>query len=371
MVRSALIDPRITPTMFDPGQLLPYGWNDTLSDTFDNYPADGREPGRVIRVDRGRCDVAAPAGVVRALAGEHTLCTGDWVTLHRHGDELAVADLLPRRSAIVRASASGRSEGQLLAANVDTVVIAAGLDTALDLGRIERLLALVWESGAQPVVALTKSDTVQDVSLATAEVAAVAPGATVLAVSADTGDGIDVLTAVIDGTVALIGPSGAGKSTLANALLGEDVLATGRVREGDHKGRHTTAHRELLPLPSGGALIDTPGLRGVGMWDAADGIDKTFPEIEELAAQCRFADCSHTAEPGCAVQGVVERGELPERRLSTVASISNTIRYVLTLSTTRIGEAAQYLGPSAVRTRTAASEGRLPSRRTGFGGPKL
>ena len=107
------------------------------------------------------------------------------------------------------------------------------------------------------------------------------------------------------------------------------------------------------------------------MWDAADGIDKTFPEIEELAAQCRFADCSHTAEPGCAVQGAVERGELPERRLSTVASISNTIRYVLTLSTTRIGEAAQYLGPSAVRTRTAASEGRLPSRRTGFGGPKL
>ncbi|QYB01388.1 ribosome small subunit-dependent GTPase A [Rhodococcus sp. USK10] len=317
MVRSALIDPRITPTMFDSGHLLPYGWNDTLSDTFDSYPDDGREPGRVIRVDRGRCDVAAPAGVVRALAGEHTLCTGDWVTLHRHGDDIAVADLFPRRSAIVRSSASGRSEGQLLAANVDTVVIAAALDTALDLGRIERLLALSWESGAQPVVALTKSDTVHDVSLATAEVAAVAPGATVVAVSADTGDGIDILTAVIDGTVALIGPSGAGKSTLANALLGEDVLATGRVREGDNKGRHTTAHRELLPLPSGGALIDTPGLRGVGMWDAADGIDKTFPEIEELAAQCRFADCSHEAEPGCAVQGAVAGGELPERRLTS------------------------------------------------------
>ncbi|MBV6755470.1 ribosome small subunit-dependent GTPase A [Rhodococcus opacus] len=336
MVRSALIDPRITPTMFDSGHLLPYGWNDTLSDTFDSYPDDGREPGRVIRVDRGRCDVAAPAGVVRALAGEHTLCTGDWVTLHRHGDDIAVADLFPRRSAIVRSSASGRSEGQLLAANVDTVVIAAALDTALDLGRIERLLALSWESGAQPVVALTKSDTVQDVSLATAEVAAVAPGATVVAVSADTGDGVDILTAVIDGTVALIGPSGAGKSTLANALLGADVLATGRVREGDNKGRHTTAHRELLPLPSGGALIDTPGLRGVGMWDAADGIDKTFPEIEELAAQCRFADCSHETEPGCAVLEAVAGGALPERRLASYRKLIRENGWIASRSDARL-----------------------------------
>ncbi|AOW93761.1 ribosome small subunit-dependent GTPase A [Rhodococcus sp. WMMA185] len=303
--------------MFNPGQLLSYGWNDTLSDTFDNYLTDHREPGRVIRVHRGQCDVATPRGISSALTADHVLCTGDWVTLGAHGDEIAVADLLPRSSTIVRSSASGRSEGQLLATNVDTVVIAAALDTALDLGRIERLLALAWESGAQPVVALTKSDIASDVPTAISEVSAAAPGATVIAVSGDTGDGVDVLTAVLTGTIALIGPSGAGKSTLANALLGEDLLATGRVRDGDNKGRHTTAHRELVPLPHGGTLIDTPGLRGVGMWDASDGIDKTFPEIDELAAQCRFDDCAHESEPGCAVRGAIERGELPERRLAS------------------------------------------------------
>ncbi|WP_169846718.1 ribosome small subunit-dependent GTPase A [Rhodococcus marinonascens] len=301
--------------MFDTGQLISYGWNDTLSHTFDNYLTDHREPGRVIRVNRGQCDVAVSRGIASAHTADHVLCTGDWVTLVARGDEIAVADLLPRRSAIVRSSASGRSEGQLLATNVDTVVITAALDTVLDLGRIERLLALAWESGAQPVVALTKSDIAQDVSIVISEVAAVAPAVTVIAVSGDTGDGLDVLTAVLTGTIALIGASGAGKSTLANALLGADLLATGRVRDGDNKGRHTTAHRELVPLPHGGTLIDTPGLRGVGMWDAADGIDKAFPEIDELSTHCRFKDCSHETEPGCAVLEAVECGELPERRI--------------------------------------------------------
>lgn len=299
--------------MFNPGQLLAYGWNDTLP--FDDYTTGGSEPGRVIRVDRGRCDVATSSDIIRAENGEHALCTGDWVTVRTGGDTVVVADLLPRRSAIVRSAASGRSDGHVLAANVDTVVIASALDADLDLGRIERLLALAWESGATPVVALTKADAAEDVPTAVTAVTAVSPGSAVLAVSAETGDGVAALTALIDGTIALIGPSGAGKSTLANALLGADLLATGRVREGDHKGRHTTSHRELLPLPQGGALIDTPGLRGVGMWDAADGIDKAFPEIDDWAAQCRFRDCSHETEPGCAVLAAVERGDLPERRL--------------------------------------------------------
>ncbi|WP_425300608.1 ribosome small subunit-dependent GTPase A [Nocardia farcinica] len=231
-----------------------------------------------------------------------------------------VRALLPRHTAIVRSAASGRSEGQVLAANVDTVLICTAADGDVDLGRIERMLALVWESGAQPVVVLTKADAAEHVPLD--EVRAIAPDATVLAVSASAEIGLDVLTAVLDGTVALLGPSGAGKSTLANALLGREVFATNEVRAADKKGRHTTVHRELRPLPGGGTLIDTPGLRGVGLWDAAEGIGRTFSDIEELAASCRFSDCAHEAEPGCAVREAIEAGVLTARRLASYRKLA-------------------------------------------------
>ncbi|SEL52954.1 ribosome small subunit-dependent GTPase A [Rhodococcus maanshanensis] len=299
--------------MSNPHDLVRFGWNESVSHAFSTLDLEHCEPGRIVRVDRGECDVVTASGQIRAHTGAHSVCTGDWVTVR----DSAVTDVLPRRSAIVRASASIRSESQVLAANVDTVVIAAALDTDVDLGRIERFLALAWESGAMPVVVLTKADATLDVSHTLADVAAIAPGATVLAVSARTGDGLDVLVAAVDGTVALVGQSGAGKSTLANALLGEDLFATGQVRGGDHKGRHVTAHRELVPLPGGGTLIDTPGLRGVGLWDAADGIGRAFSEIDVLAEQCRFGDCNHAAEPGCAVREAVERDELPQRRLDS------------------------------------------------------
>ncbi|WP_425302446.1 ribosome small subunit-dependent GTPase A [Nocardia farcinica] len=245
------------------------------------------------------------------------LCTGDWVSVDARGE---VRALLPRHTAIVRSAASGRSEGQVLAANVDTVLICTAADGDVDLGRIERMLALVWESGAQPVVVLTKADAAEHVPLD--EVRAIAPGATVLAVSASAEIGLDVLTAVLDGTVALLGPSGAGKSTLANALLGREVFATNEVRAADKKGRHTTVHRELRPLPGGGTLIDTPGLRGVGLWDAAEGIGRTFSDIEELAARCRFSDCAHEAEPGCAVREAIEAGVLTARRLASYRKLA-------------------------------------------------
>jgi ribosome biogenesis GTPase len=299
--------------MFTPHRLVRFGWNESVSHAFSTHDLDLHQPGRVVRVDRGECDVVTESGQIRARTGAESVCTGDWVTV---GDSVVV-EVLPRRSAIVRASASIRSESQVLAANVDTVVVVAALDTDVDLGRIERFLALVWESGAAPVVALTKADAAPDVSRSLADVAAIAPGATTLAVSARTGDGLDVLLAAVGGTVALVGQSGAGKSTLANALLGEELFATGEVRHGDHKGRHVTAHRELVPLPGGGTLIDTPGLRGVGLWDAADGIGRAFSEIDALAAQCRFGDCNHTAEPGCAVREAVARDELPQRRLDS------------------------------------------------------
>ncbi|MFE5873828.1 ribosome small subunit-dependent GTPase A [Rhodococcus sp. NPDC056506] len=312
--------------------LTEYGWNATLSNKFTTLASPDSAPGRVLRVDRGRCDVATAEGTVRALSGSDPLCTGDWVSVvdvpdSREPEMHTVTSILPRSSSIVRSSASGKSEGQILAANVDTVVIATASDGDVDLGRIERLLALTWESGATPVVALTKSDAAHYISDTLAEVSAVAPGATVLAVSAETNEGMDVLDAVLDGTVAILGPSGAGKSTLANALLadtalptettGNNRLETGRVRAGDGKGRHTTVTRELIPFSGGRTLIDTPGLRGVGMWNTAEGIDKAFPEIEELIAECRFSDCAHNSEPGCAVLGALGRGDIDERRLAS------------------------------------------------------
>ncbi|WP_216911005.1 ribosome small subunit-dependent GTPase A [Nocardia noduli] len=302
--------------------LIAYGLNEAISDEYERILADGCVPARVIRMDRGECDVATFTGIARArcprsdseLSG---LCTGDWVGIDQ---QLNVRQLLPRRSAIVRSSVSGRSEGHVLAANVDTVLICTAADGDVDLNRIERMLALAWESNAQPVVVLTKADAAEYVPLD--EVRAVAPGAVTLAVSATTGVGLDVLTATLEGTVALIGPSGAGKSTLANALLGAEVFATNAVRAGDKKGRHTTVHRELRPLPGGGTLIDTPGLRGIGLWDASDGIERTFSDIESFADRCRFGDCAHRGEPGCAVRAAIDSGELTERRLESYRKLA-------------------------------------------------
>ncbi|MEU2257391.1 ribosome small subunit-dependent GTPase A [Nocardia xishanensis] len=308
--------------MVDYDLLVPYGWTEAVANEYAALIDDGCVPARVIRMDRSECEVATPDGATRARcpradAEPNGLCTGDWVSIDAQRN---VRALLPRRSAIVRSTASRRSEGQVLAANVDTVLICTAADGDVDLGRIERLLALAWESNAQPVVVLTKADAAEDVPIEAVQ--AVAPGAAVLAVSAASGYGIDVLTAALDGTVALIGPSGAGKSTLANALLGAEVFATSAVRAVDKKGRHTTVHRELRPLPNGGTLIDTPGLRGVGLWDAAEGIEKTFSDIESLAATCRFDDCSHETEPGCAVRDAMETGALSQRRFDSYRKLA-------------------------------------------------
>ncbi|MEU5883007.1 ribosome small subunit-dependent GTPase A [Spirillospora sp. NPDC047279] len=307
-----------------PQTLSSYGWDESLENDFSSHRAAGLIPGRIAAVDRGQCDVITEHGPLRAdttpvaSPGDPVQgpCTGDWAAV-RTGEHPAVAALLPRRTAIVRSSASLDSRGQVLAANVDTIAIAVALDTRLALGRVERLLALAWESGARPVIVLTKADQAADPAAAEAEVATAAPGVDIVSVSATTGEGVDVAAAVLTGTVVLLGPSGAGKSTLGNALLGADLLATGAVRDQDGKGRHTTVRRELLPLPHGGVLIDTPGLRGVGLRDAAEGLQQTFAEIEELAEGCRFSDCSHQSEPGCAVLAAIEDGTLPQRRLDS------------------------------------------------------
>ncbi|MBE8476853.1 ribosome small subunit-dependent GTPase A [Streptomyces justiciae] len=308
--------------------LAPYGWDDAWADEFAPYDAEGLLAGRVVRVDRGQCDVVTAHGTLRADTAFVTphdplrvVCTGDWVAVEPGGNPRYVRTYLPRRTAFVRSTSSKRSEGQILAANVDHAIVAVSLAVELDLGRIERFLALAWESGAQPVVVLTKADLVPDaVTLAhlVQDVETTAPGVPVLTVSALDGDGLDILTAVVSGgTSVLLGQSGAGKSTLANALVGSEVMEVQAARDVDGKGRHTTTTRNLLALPGGGVLIDTPGLRGVGLFDAESGVGQVFSEIEELAGECRFHDCAHESEPGCAVLAAIDSGELPERRLES------------------------------------------------------
>ncbi|WP_283136497.1 ribosome small subunit-dependent GTPase A [Rhizohabitans arisaemae] len=300
-----------------------YGWTPQLEADFTGHRAAGLVPARIVRVHRGSCDAITEHGPVRAVGPvphrtepQAAPCTGDWAAL-RPGRDARLVALLPRRSAIVRSSASRTSHGQVLAANVDTVVVVVSLAMPLNAARLERFLALAWGSGAQPSIVLNKADLAADPDAAQAEVGALAPGVGIVVVSATTGHNIDVLTALLShGTTVLLGPSGAGKSTIGNALLGEELLATGTVRPQDGKGRHTTVHRELVPLPAGGVLIDTPGLRAISLHDAADGLEQVFAEIEQLAEDCRFGDCTHTTEPGCAVQAAIQAGELAERRLA-------------------------------------------------------
>lgn len=344
--------------------LAAYGWDEGWAAEFAPYAAQGLVPGRVVRVDRGQCDVATPAGVIRADTEfvvprdpMKVVCTGDWVAVDPEGGDPRYArTILPRRTAFVRSTSSKRSEGQVLATNIDHIIICVSLAVELDLGRIERFLALAmssssgdallrksadsWESGAQPLVVLTKSDLVPDatgLSYLVEDVETTAPGVQVLPVSATTGDGVDVLTAVVSGgTSVLLGVSGAGKSTLANALLGEDVMEVQATREIDGKGRHTTTTRNLLVLPGGGVLIDTPGLRGVGLWDAEAGVGQVFSEIEELAAECRFHDCAHESEPGCAVRAALDEGSLPVRRLESYRKLLRENRRIVAKTDARL-----------------------------------
>jgi ribosome biogenesis GTPase len=307
-----------------------YGWDPTWASAFSalNLP-EPLLPGRVVRVDRGQCELVTAGGPLRAETRHRDdVCTGDWVAVTQSSvtqssvAQSSVAAVLPRRSALIRAVASGRSRGQVLAANVDVVAVVVSCAVEPDLGRVERLLALAWESGAQPLIVLTKADACPDASFVQADVAGVALGVDTVLTSATTGEGLAELGAALTGTVVLVGQSGVGKSTLATALTGVE-LAVEDVRDQDGKGRHTTVRRELAPLASGaGVLIDTPGLRGVGLWDAEEGLSLAFADIDELAAGCRFDDCAHHTEPGCAVLAAIEAGTLPARRLESYRKLA-------------------------------------------------
>ena len=310
--------------------LIPYGWTKALAEAFVPFAAEGFVPARVVIQHRARFVLMGAEGEFSAeTAGRflHNTSTtglpvvGDWVAVaFKSTDSVStIHAVLPRRSQFVRKAAGVVDKPQVVAANFDVVLLTTGLDTDFNLRRIERYLSAAWGTGAQPVVVLTKADLVENVAEMVAQVEAVALGAPVLAVSAPTGLGLERLrTFLTPGTTAvMLGMSGVGKSTLVNALAGEARQAVGEVRATDGRGRHTTTHRELVLLPGGALLLDTPGMRELGLWDPGEANAQTFEDVEALARECRFRDCSHVAEPGCAVQAALRSGALAPERLES------------------------------------------------------
>ncbi|WP_246063218.1 ribosome small subunit-dependent GTPase A [Blastococcus colisei] len=276
--------------------------------------------GRVARIDRGRLTVLTADGERRVVPGAALHATdgtgpavGDWVTVR---GELAV-ELLPRKSAFVRTVAGRRSAAQVVAANLDLVLVVDALTGEARMRRIERYLAVAWSSGATPVVVLTKADLCADVAAAVEAVREDALGVDVLPVSSVTGEGLAEVRALLGPgrTAAMVGPSGVGKSSLVNALAGRTVAGTREIRD-DGRGRHTTTARELHLLPGGGLLVDTPGMRELALHDDADGVEAAYADVAELAAGCRFRDCGHRGEPGCAVAAAIDDGRLDPARFT-------------------------------------------------------
>ena len=281
-------------------------------------------PARVSRVDRGMCTVMTGTTEVRvAVERGGEVAVGDWVAVgpgHSAGGAPRIVAVLSRRCVFRRASDAGAAASQIVAANIDTMLLCDALDGRLSLRHLERFLALAWQSGATPVVLITKSDAVPPSVAAKAveAVKSVAEGARVLVVSSTTGEGLAELAPylVTGRTIALVGLSGAGKSTLVNLLAGAEILATGAVRK-DGQGRHTTTHRELVLLPGGGLLIDTPGMRALAVNGAGDGVAQAFRDVEGLVRGCRHARCSHAGEQGCALAAAVAEGRLDPGRVES------------------------------------------------------
>ncbi len=304
-----------------------YGWSAALAEAFAEYGEAGLIPGRVVVQQRDGYLVVTDDGEVRAKAAGRLYheaeegvapAVGDWValSLEAEGRGATVQAVLPRRTAFIRRAADSLRGLQVIAANIDVVFVVTSLNADLNPRRIERALAAAWQSGARPVVVLTKADLHDDAEGEADTVAAMAKDCPVLTVSAREGVGLEALLAQVKvgETCVLIGSSGVGKSTLVNAFLGREKMATQPIRDTDDKGRHSTSHRELVLLPGGGLILDTPGIREVGLIDADEGMSAVFDDIEALIQTCRFNDCSHSSEPGCAVQAGLEDGSLDAAR---------------------------------------------------------
>jgi ribosome biogenesis GTPase len=300
-----------------------YGWNESFEKELKETSPEGTFPGRVIAdygqmlrvvADRGELVVNRP---VNKLDNEIQVAVGDWVALELTADNsYRINNVLARKTKFSRAAAGIEVKEQIVAANVDTVFLIQSLNRDFNMRRLERYLIAAWESGAVPVVVLTKADSCINVADKLSIVYSTAPGVEVHAISCVTGDGLENIKKYFapGKTVALLGSSGVGKSTLANTLAGEDLLKTQAIREDDSRGRHTTTHRELVLLPEGGLILDTPGMRSLSLWEADSGMDIMFGDVEELVQLCRFTDCKHQNEPGCAVRDALDSGKLETRR---------------------------------------------------------
>lgn len=317
-----------------PSPLRAFGWGGPLEALYAEHDGPGLEPGRVVATHRETSIVRIATGTVAGhVSGRFRLgangpadypAVGDWVAIEARPAERSgtIQAVLERRSAIARTAGDSNRRGggratdeQVLAANVDVALLVEAIDRPPNLRRLERYLALAWGAGVVPVIALNKADACDDVEAAVHAVTGIAPAVDVLPISARTGAGLDALRPHLEvgRTAVVLGPSGAGKSTLMNALLGERRAATSEVRESDGRGRHTTTHRELVALPGGALLIDTPGIRSLELL-GDDGLAATYGDVEAIAGDCRFSDCTHRTEPGCAVMEALADGRIEPRR---------------------------------------------------------
>jgi ribosome biogenesis GTPase len=319
-----------------PPGLTELGWDDGWRLLAEPFSALDLRPARVVlqgqdawRVHDGEGELPTTArGRLRRDDPAHLPVTGDWVLIAGDSGSAVVDRVLPRRTAMRRKVAGQRTDEQVVAANVELVAICTPADN-VNLRRIERELTLVWESGASPVVVVTKCDLVPSPADVGEDVSSVALGVPVVLASSYSGTGVEQVRALLTTgrTLAVVGPSGVGKSTLGNALLQSETLATHHIRE-DGRGRHTTTTRQLVVLAEGGLLLDTPGMREVALWASDDGIEAAFSDIEALAATCRFHDCGHDSEPGCAVTAAVAAGSLDEDRLASWRKLQRELAYL-------------------------------------------
>lgn len=363
---------------FDCIQLQRYGWNDFIEANFYEHAEQGYVPGRIaleynqfyrVWTEQGEL-LAEITGKLKHEAGSRSElpAVGDWVALRliEQAGQKAKATIhavLPRRSRFARKTKGSKTEEQIVGANIDIIFLVTSLNQDFNPRRIERYLAIAWDSGASPVVLLTKTDLCDDVAEKRAAVEAVAGGAPVYSVCSIKGEGLEELEQYFTSgkTVALIGSSGAGKSTLINRLIGHERQAVKEIREHDDRGLHTTRHRELILMPNGALVLDTPGMRELQLWDADEGLETTFEDIEEIAANCYFSNCQHETEPRCAIQKTLSDGTLDGQRFENYLKMQKELNHLVR----RQDQFAQRIERNRWKKLTKEAEARARWKRQG------